>query len=165
MKLGWTHVEPAKADLGVGSLDPHFHKDDMPCFVTMRTEGGLELPPAARDPILARYLEEHGKRYALFAAVVMADHAHLVLQALHADRGWPFDLPSILVGLREGSGLNARKAIGGSGPLWQLEMLTIELRSQEMLDEKCEFVRQNPVRWKAVKTPEDYRWLWLSMRT
>jgi hypothetical protein len=165
MKLGWTRAEPVKADLAERSLEPHFHKGDMPCFVTMRTEDGFELPPSARDRILARYLEEHGKRYTMFAAVVMADHAHLVLQALHADRGWPFDVGSILVSLREGSAIDARKVLGGSGQLWQLEMLTVELRSQEMLDEKCEFVRQNPVRWKVVKTPEDYRWLWLSVRT
>jgi putative transposase len=165
MKLGWAHAEPAKGDPAERLLEPHFHKNDMPCFATMRTEGSFELPPAARDRILARYLEEHGKRYALFAAVVMPDHAHLVLQALHAEQGWPFDAGSILVSLREGSALDARKVLGGSSPLWQMEMLTVELRSQEMVDEKCEFVRQNPVRWKAVKTPEDYRWLWLSVRT
>ena len=85
----------------------------------------------------------------------MADHAHLVPQALHAEPGWPFDVGSILLSLPEGSALNARKALSGSASLWQREMLTVELRSQEMLNEKCEFVRRNAVRWKAVKTAED----------
>lgn len=95
----------------------------------------------------------------------MADHAPLVPQALHAERGWPFDVGSILVSLPEGWALNARKALGGNASLWQREMLTVELRSQEMLNGKCEFVRRNLVRWKAVKTPEDYRWVWVSGRT
>lgn len=164
MKLGWLQTDARRPDPAEKALEPHFLKNDTPCFATMRTEGGLELPPAARDRILARYLEEHGKRYALFAAVVMGDHAHLVLQALHAERGWPFDVGSILASLQDGSAQEARKVMSGKGPLWQPEMLTVELRSQEMLDEKCEFVRQNPVRWKAVKAPEDYRWLWLSAR-
>src|SRR5580692_3393406 len=162
MKSGPSNAHTAGMDAAGAPLDPHFHKGDMPCFATFRTEGGIELPPAARDRILSRFLEEHGKRYAIFAAVVMADHAHLVLQALHAERGWPFDVESILVSLREGSALDAQKALGGNGLMWQREMLTVDLRSQEMLDEKCAFVRQNPVRWRAVKTPEDYRWLWLS---
>jgi hypothetical protein len=36
------------------------------------------------------------------------------------------------------------------------------LRSDESLKEKCEYIRQNPVRRGLVKRPEDYRWLWVN---
>jgi hypothetical protein len=61
-------------------------------------------------------------------------------------------------------GAGSPKGVGGKGPVWQEETFTVELRSQETLDSKCEFVRQNPVRSQVVKTPEDYAWLWLSAR-
>ena len=48
--------------------------------------------------------------------------------------------------------------------MWQDETFTVELRTQEILDGKCEFVRQNSVRSQVVKKPEDYAWLWLSAR-
>ena len=71
---------------------------------------------------------------------------------------------AILEILKEKTSQAARKALRGNGPVWQAETFTVALRSQEALDEKCEFVRQNPVRWAAVKTPEDYAWLWISAR-
>ena len=164
VKLGWASAIPAKHAAAAELLVPHFHKKDLPLFATFRTEAGLELTPVARDRVLARFLEEHGSRYVLFAAVVMGDHAHVVLQATQAERGWPFDLGSILTSLKEGSALEARKCLGGNAPVWQDETFTVELRSQEILDDKCEFVRQNPVRSRVVKKPEDYAWLWLSAR-
>lgn len=145
-------------------LVPHFHKKDLSVFATFRTEAGLELPPAARDRVLDRFPEEHGNRYALFAAVVMADHAHVVLQATQTERGWSFDPASILTSLKESSALEVRKRLGGNGRVWQDETFTVELRTQEILDGKCEFVRQNSVRSQVVKKPEDYAWLWLSAR-
>lgn len=164
MRSGSANTEATKQAAAGHLLAPHFRKGDMPAFATFRTEGGYELSPAARDRVLTRCLEEHGKRYGLFAAVVMADHLHLVLQALYAERGWPFDLNSVLAALKDGTAQAVRKVIRGNTPVWQAETFTVELRSQDVLDEKCEFVRQNPVRWGVVKTPEDYLWLWLNPR-
>ena len=36
------------------------------------------------------------------------------------------------------------------------------LRSDESLKDKCEYIRQNPVRRGLVTRPEEYRWLWVS---
>jgi hypothetical protein len=164
VKFGWLGTRAEKAGVAMEPLAPIFHKGELPWFATFRTVGGLELPEEARGQVLKRCLQEHGSRYALFAVVVMADHVHLVLQALHAERGWPFDARAILVGLKEGSGLKVRKVVGGAGPVWQEETFTVELRSQEILDDKCAFIRQNPVRTHVVTIPEDYAWLWVSTR-
>ena len=153
---------PEGAAADAERLLPHFYKDEPPVFATFRTEGTLALPPPAREAVLERVLREHGQRYAVFALIVMQDHVHLVLQALHAERGWPFDTTSILKGLKEGTELAVRKMLAVSGSVWQEDMFTVELRSQEALDDKCAWVRQNPVRSKLVRNPEEYAWLWMS---
>ena len=48
-----------------------------------------------------------------------------------------------------------------SGPVWQEESFDHVLRSDESLKEKCEYIRQNPVRKGLVMRPEEYRWLWV----
>ena len=35
------------------------------------------------------------------------------------------------------------------------------LRSQDSLEEKLEYLRQNPVRRGLARRPEDYPWLWI----
>ena len=48
-----------------------------------------------------------------------------------------------------------------SGPVWQEESFDHVLRSQESLEQKLEYIQQNPVRRGLVEKPEDYRWLWI----
>jgi hypothetical protein len=47
-------------------------------------------------------------------------------------------------------------------PVWEEESFDHVLRSDESLEDKREYIRQNPVRAGLVKTLEDYRWLWLN---
>jgi len=54
------------------------------------------------------------------------------------------------------------KLLHGSGPVWEEESFDHVLRSDESLKEKCEYIRQNPVRAGLVQKPEDYRWLWVN---
>jgi hypothetical protein len=144
---------------------PHFYKRELPALVTFRTEGTLALTPKAREAVMTRVLSEHGKRYAVFALVVMEDHAHIVLQALQPERGWPFDIKSIVEGLKEGSAVAVQQAMGVQAMVWQADTFSVQLRSQEILDEKCKWVRMNPVRSKAASSPEDYPWLWENAQT
>jgi hypothetical protein len=54
------------------------------------------------------------------------------------------------------------KLLHRDGPVWEEESFDHVLRSDESLKEKCEYLRQNPVRRRLVKRPEDYRWLWVN---
>ena len=74
--------------------------------------------------------------------------------------GWPYSLPTILKQLKGTSARTVNKLLNSSGPVWQEESFDHVLRSQERLEEKLEYIRQNPVRRGLVKKPEDYRWLW-----
>jgi hypothetical protein len=53
------------------------------------------------------------------------------------------------------------KLLHSSGPVWQEELFDHVLRSDESLKEKCEYIRQNPVRKGLVARPENYQWLWV----
>jgi REP element-mobilizing transposase RayT len=72
-----------------------------------------------------------------------------------------FRLSEILRGIKGASAKSVNQLLGGSGPLWQEESFDHVLRSEESLQQKIEYIRQNPVRRGLVKTPEDYRWLWI----
>ncbi len=58
---------------------PHWQIGNSWCFVTFRTHNIHLLSDAARDIIKDSILYDHGRRYALAAATVMPDHAHILI--------------------------------------------------------------------------------------
>ncbi len=141
---------------------PHLQKSDCDLFVTFCTLGRRPLPGAARDLVLAHCLREHEKRIQLHAAVIMPDHVHLLLLPLRSPDGWPFPLVAILQCLKSTTAHRINKLLQVNGPVWEEESFDHVLRSDESLKEKCEYIRQNPVRKGLVGDPEEYRWLWVN---
>jgi hypothetical protein len=47
-----------------------------------------------------------------------------------------------------------------SGKVWQTECFDRVLRSSEKLDEKMQYILDNPVRKGLVSAGAEYRWLW-----
>jgi len=92
----------------------------------------------------------------------MPDHVHLLLSPLRNPDGWPYPLVDILQCLKSATARRINKLLGVRGPVWQDESFDHVLRSDESLKEKCEYIRQNPVRRGPVKKPEDYQWLWVN---
>jgi len=141
---------------------PHLQKADRDLFITFCTGARQALPEPARDLVLEHCLLEHGKRIRLYAVVVMPDHVHLLLLPLRDPDGWPFPLVDVLQCMKSATAHRINKLLGLSGPVWEEESFDHVLRSDESLKEKCEYIRQNPVRRGLVQRPEDYRWLWLN---
>jgi REP element-mobilizing transposase RayT len=79
-------------------------------------------------------------------------------------KGWPYGLPAILKLIKGASARSVNKLLGAEGPVWQEESFDHVLRSQESLEEKLEYIRQNPVRRGLVKRREDYPWLWVDQK-
>lgn len=161
---------------------PHLQKADCDLFVTFCTARKV-LPPEARDLVLEHCLREGGilpfanhtanlkgeraratlaPRADLHAVVVMPDHVHLLLQPLRDNRGWPVPLVDILQCLKGATAHRINKLLGTSGPVWEEESFDHVLRSNDGLQEKAEYIRQNPVRRSLVRRPEQYRWLWIN---
>src|SRR5438132_2561145 len=153
---------------------PHLQKADAAMFVTFCTGGHLALPEEARDLVLEHCLREGGiltfagegaratPRIRLPAAVVMPDHVHLLLSPLRDENGRPFPLPDILQCLKGTTAHRINRLLHTSGPVWEEESFGHVLRSDERLKEKCEYIRQNPVKAGLMQKPEDYRWLWVN---
>ena len=141
---------------------PHYQKVGRVLFVTFCKSAPDDFSPEARDSVMQHCLHDDGKRFQLYAVVVMPDHVHLVLTPLRDEKGWPYALPSILKRLKGTSARSVNKLLSSRGPVWQEESFDHVLRSQESLEEKLEYVRQNPVRRGLAEKPEDYEWLWVA---
>jgi len=160
---------------------PHLQKADADLFITFCTGARRVLPADARDLVFQHCLREGGilpmtqsvarapspakvllPRIALHAVVVMPDHVHLLLRPLRDEDGWPFLLVDILQCIKSATAHRINKLLGTSGPVWEEESFDHVLRSDESLQEKCEYIRQNPVEAGLVRRPEDYPWLWVS---
>ncbi len=96
----------------------------------------------------------------LHAAVVMPEHVHLILTPTADAYGWSFALAVILKGIKGCSSRDVNRLLGRSNSLWQHESFDHEVRRDESLREKAEYVCANPVRRGLVTTSGEYRWLW-----
>jgi REP element-mobilizing transposase RayT len=154
---------------------PHLQRDDSDLFVTFRLNGPFVLPEMARDLVLEHILREGGvarapspagliPRIRLHAAVVMPNHVHLIFSPRRDQDGGPYPVVEVLQCLKGATAHRINKLLGTAGPVWQEESFDHVLRFDESLAEKCEYVRQNPVRAGLVERPEDYRWLWTETR-
>ena len=96
----------------------------------------------------------------LHTFIVMPDHVHIVLTPLLDQAGHLNGIADILHGLKGVSGRKINQALDRKGPVWQHESHDHQIRNDEALRAKCEYIAQNPVRAGLVKTPDEYPWLW-----
>jgi len=90
----------------------------------------------------------------------MPEHVHLLLTPLRDANGDVFCLRDILKGIKGASARRVNQLLDCSGPVWQEESFDYVIRCWESLQQKIDYIRQNPVRRGLVKTPEEYPWLW-----
>ena len=85
----------------------------------------------------------------------MPDHVHFI--------GTPFpDFPlaKINKGIKGTSARKINQLLKREGVVWQDEPFDHQIRRDESLQEKIDYVCQNPVRKGLVSTPDEYAWLW-----
>jgi len=92
----------------------------------------------------------------------MPDHVHMILTPLRDKDGWPFRLVDILQCLKSVTAHRINKLLHTSGPVWEEESFDHVLRSEESLNDRADYIRQNPVRRGLVARPEEYPWMWVS---
>ncbi|HEX6088276.1 MAG TPA: transposase [Thermoanaerobaculia bacterium] len=137
---------------------PHYQNDFRTYFVTFRTFHWFVLPPAARDIVLRHVVD--CPLYYLYVVVVMPDHVHLIATPNPDREGFSVPLPAILRRIKGASSRRVNQLLARRGTLWQDESFDHQLRRDESLEQKCEYIRQNPVRKGLVTNPDDYPWLW-----
>jgi alanyl-tRNA synthetase/REP element-mobilizing transposase RayT len=146
---------------------PHFERPWAKYMVTFPTRRHRQLTPAERDLVLASILHAHAHRQCqLFAACVMPDHVHLLLEPQireQDEQGNPifWSVAEIIGAIKSVSAHRINKAAGRRGePVWEEECFDRLIRGDADLAEKFHYICRNPWDNGAVSPTENYPWLW-----
>ena len=144
---------------------PHFEKPWAIYAVTIGTEKDRCLSPKARTIVLDALRYFHDKRYELFAACVMPDHVHLLLQPWpkeNHEKGnvifWP--LKELLHSIKSFAAHEINQLEEKNGSVWKKEQFDRYVRSDRDLKEKFHYILRNPWDSGVAKQNEDYPWIW-----
>ena len=148
---------------------PHYERPYGIYALTFSTQDHLHLSPISRDLVLDAVLHFHNKRYELFAACVMPDHVHLLLEPFVKDRLENgnlvfFSLAEITHSIKSFASHRINELEKSTGSVWQKESFDRLMRSDREADEKYDYILKNPVRAGLVPPEEDYRWCWTAER-
>jgi len=139
---------------------PHFQQDNRSYYITFVTQHRWVLPPLARDLVLQHILFDDQRKMHLHTAIVMPDHVHMLMTPYWNDDGDTYGLAWIMKGIKGSSARTVNRAFGRKGTLWLDESFDHELRSNESIQQKGEYIAMNPVRAGLCATPDEYPWLW-----
>ncbi|MCX5891179.1 MAG: transposase, partial [Deltaproteobacteria bacterium] len=113
-----------------------------------------------KEIVLAALKHFHQIRYWISVAVVMPDHAHLILKPIVIKSNREYPLSKILQGLKGFSAREINKSRGTKGHIWQEESFDRIVRDYEEFSEKWNYIRNNPVKSGLCQAPEEYPFLW-----
>ena len=159
---GATLAKPVRAEYRRNL--PHLQAEGKTYYVTFCTHQRWTLPEEVRPTVVKHCLHDEGLKLRMHALVVMPDHVHLIFTPMTDPLGKPYGLSEILGGIKGASAHTINKHLKRRGPVWQDESFDHILRREEKLEEKVEYVRQNPVRKGLVKAPEEYPYTWVEWR-
>jgi RecG-like helicase/REP element-mobilizing transposase RayT len=167
-------VPPSRTSLDVEQMSgarysyrrlPHFERPWAIYAVTIGTKSRRCLSPKARNIVLDALRNFYAKRYELFAACVMPDHVHFLIQPWpkeNDEKGnvvfWP--LSELLQSIKSFSAHEINKLEGKSGAVWEKERFDRYVRSDRDLEEKFHYILRNPWNAGVAAQNEDYPWLW-----
>lgn len=153
---GGTGFQPVQRDLFVTRRNlPHWQMGGSSYFVTFRTNG-LELPSSARQLVLDACRHFDGQRYVLWAAVVMPDHVHLLLQPREQAPGKWWSLSSILHSIKSYTAKQINALLERKGAVWQDESFDRIVRDEDEFLEKWNYIRNNPVKSGLAHAAEEW---------
>jgi RecG-like helicase/REP element-mobilizing transposase RayT len=143
---------------------PHFERPWAKYVITFATRERVTLTPERRDIVLRAILHQR-MRFELYAACVMPDHVHLLIEPAIKDQDPDgaavfFSLTEILHALKSFTAHEINKMEGTKGQVWEKESFDRLIRSEQDLREKFQYITRNP--WEAgiVDANEHYPWVW-----
>ncbi|HJT46281.1 MAG TPA: helicase-related protein [Chthoniobacterales bacterium] len=144
---------------------PHFERPWEKYAITFATRKRRVLSPAARDLVLDCILHWRGHRYELFAACVMPDHVHLLIEPAikQTDENGNavfYSLTEILHTIKSFTAHEISKLEKTREAIWETESFDRIVRSERDLQEKFDYIIQNP--WTAGIADAAYPWIWYS---
>jgi RecG-like helicase/REP element-mobilizing transposase RayT len=156
-----------------GVAEPTYHRRSLPHFerpcakyaITFATRNHRQLSAKARDIVLESLLRWKDRRYELYAACVMPDHVHLLIEPMIEREGNDanpvfFSLSKILHSIKSFTANRINKIDNVREAVWETESFDRLIRSESDLQEKFQYITRNPWDTGVVKHGEDYRWVW-----
>ncbi len=134
---------------------PHWQLPNAVYFITTRCSQGNILHPHQRDLVLEAIKYLDGKKYTLYAAVVMPDYFHIIIQTLEKIKNGYYSLSEIMHSIKS---YTAHK-IGER--IWQHENFDRIIRDENELYEKMNYILNNPIKKGLASFPEEYQWLYI----
>ena len=138
---------------------PHWHLAGSVYFITFRLATGT-LADLERTILVTHIRNGHRKSYDLIAAVIMPDHAHVLLRPNDE-----VDLSRITKGIKGASARLINEHRCSTGSIWQEESFDRIIRDQAEYDEKLTYIVNNPVKAGLIADGFDYPWLYLANST
>ena len=144
---------------------PHFERPHAIYHITFSVHGKLPLKSQERQMVLDCILHWHKCRYDLFAACVMPDHVHLLIQPVVKEIGPDekpvfFSLTEILHTIKSFTAHQINEHRNMRGLVWEKESFDRYMRSDADLQEKFQYIVDNPWKSEVVAANENYPWLW-----
>jgi REP element-mobilizing transposase RayT len=146
---------------------PHWQVPGATYFLTWRMIDNLVLEPDDRTIALNAIRFWDGKRWVVYAAVIMPDHAHALVRPMPLDpgrlvEGPVHDLADLLGSVKKFSSRRINTRRNRDGMLWQDERYDHIQRDEREFEETWTYIRYNPVRAGLCELPEQYPWLYES---
>lgn len=129
---------------------PHWTLKGVAYFVTFRTVKG-ELSVDEQKLVLEHIVDGNKKFYILISVIVMPDHIHLLLMS---EEG--YSLSRIMKGIKGTLAQKINSKRGTSGSIWQDESFDRIIRDQNELNEKINYMLNNPVKRGLTGVPFNY---------
>jgi len=130
---------------------PHFERPWGKYLLTVTTQDREILSLEARQITLDAIQHFHGTRYILFAAVVMPDHFHLLIEP--QPKAWDaegnpvfWSLADLMHSIKSFTAKQINKLTAAKGTVWQRDYHDRLIRSDADLWEKFEYITTNPQR-------------------
>lgn len=130
---------------------PHFERPWGKYLLTVTTQDREILSLEARKITLDAIQHFHGTRYILFAAVVMPDHFHLLIEP--QPKAWDaegnpvfWSLADLMHSIKSFTAKQINKLTAAKGTVWQRDYHDRLIRSDADLWEKFEYITSNPQR-------------------
>ena len=107
-----------------------------------------------------RYWDD--RKWTLYAAVIMPDHVHALVQPLCLPESEGFyDLAEIIHSVKSFSVHKINLSRGSKGSIWQDERYDRIVRDEVEFLEKWQYIMSNPVKKELAQHWEDYPWLYI----
>lgn len=119
-------------------------------FVTFRVKNG-SLNQVERQAVREQLVMGDQKYYLLVAAVIMPDHVHLILKPISGN-----SLSRIMQGIKGATAKKINVIRNTHGPLWQSESFDRILRNDRELQEKLQYMADNPLKAGLISPREIY---------